>query len=36
MLQTVPGRLVVQSWRSPHGAPNDVDSTLILTFVPEA
>ena len=36
MLQTVPGRLVVQSWRSPHWSTDDVDSTLILTFVPEA
>ena len=36
MLQTVPGRLVVQSWRSPHWSDDDVDSTLILTFVPEA
>ena len=35
MLQVAPKRLIVQSWRSPHWAPADLDSTLILTFVPE-
>ncbi len=35
ILQVVPKRLIVQSWRSPHWAPADLDSTLILTFVPE-
>ena len=32
MLQTVPGRLIVQSWRSPAFNKRDVDSTLILRF----
>ena len=36
ILQVVPKRLIVQSWRSPHWADSDIDSTLILTFVPEA
>lgn len=35
ILQVVSKRLIVQSWRSPHWTENDVDSTLILTFVPE-
>ena len=35
LLQVVPKRLIVQSWRSPHWSENDVDSTLILTFLPE-
>ena len=35
MLQVVPKRLIVQSWRSPHWGSADLDSTLILTFVPE-
>ena len=35
ILQVVPKRLIVQSWRSPHWATGDIDSTLILTFVPE-
>jgi uncharacterized protein YndB with AHSA1/START domain len=35
MLQVVPKRLIVQSWRSPHWTPTDLDSTLILTFWPE-
>ena len=35
ILQVVPKRLIVQSWRSPHWAPDDLDSTLILTFLPE-
>jgi uncharacterized protein YndB with AHSA1/START domain len=36
ILQVVPKRLIVQSWRSPHWGPGDLDSTLILRFVPEA
>lgn len=32
MLATVPGRLVVQSWRSSNFAPNDPDSILVLSF----
>jgi activator of HSP90 ATPase len=35
MLQTVPGRLIVQAWRSNHWAAEDLDSTLILTFLPD-
>jgi uncharacterized protein YndB with AHSA1/START domain len=35
MLQVVAKRLIVQSWRSPHWGPEDLDSTLILTFLPE-
>lgn len=35
MLQVVPKRLVVQSWRSPHWGATDPDSTLILTFIPD-
>lgn len=35
ILQVVPKRLIVQSWRSPNWTDNDVDSTLILTFLPE-
>lgn len=35
ILQVVPKRLIVQSWRSPHWGPLDLDSTLILTFWPE-
>ena len=35
ILQVVPKRLIVQSWRSPHWGPEDLDSTLILTFLPE-
>ncbi len=36
ILQVVPKRLIVQSWRSPHWGSDDLDSTLILTFLPEA
>jgi uncharacterized protein YndB with AHSA1/START domain len=36
ILQVVPKRLIVQSWRSPHWGELDLDSTLILTFLPEA
>jgi uncharacterized protein YndB with AHSA1/START domain len=35
ILQVVPKRLIVQSWRSPHWGPTDLDSTLILTFLSE-
>ncbi len=35
ILQVVPKRLIVQSWRSPHWESADLDSTLILTFLPE-
>lgn len=33
-LATVPGRLIVQSWRSCNFAESDPDSTLILGFTP--
>jgi uncharacterized protein YndB with AHSA1/START domain len=35
ILQVVPKRLIVQSWRSPYWGPDDIDSTLILSFLPE-
>jgi uncharacterized protein YndB with AHSA1/START domain len=35
ILQVVPKRLIVQSWRSPQWGPTDIDSTLILAFWPE-
>ena len=35
ILQVVPKRLIVQSWRSPNWSSTAVDSTLILTFSPE-
>ena len=35
ILQVVPKRLIVQSWRSPNWGSTDIDSTLILTFWPE-
>lgn len=35
ILQLVPNRLIVQSWRSTHFGKRDVDSTLILSFWPE-
>ena len=35
MLQTIPGRLIVQSWRSPAFKKGDVDSILILRFTPK-
>jgi uncharacterized protein YndB with AHSA1/START domain len=35
ILQLVPKRLIVQSWRSPHWGPDDIDSTLILAFLEE-
>lgn len=34
VLQTVPGRLIVQSWRSTAFRKRDADSTLILRFSP--
>jgi activator of HSP90 ATPase len=34
-LQTVPGRLIVQSWRSRSFRKGDADSTLILRFTPK-
>ena len=33
-LATVPGRLIVQSWRSVHFGKRDADSILILAFSP--
>jgi uncharacterized protein YndB with AHSA1/START domain len=35
ILQVVPKRLIVQSWRAAHWKADDLDSTLILTFWPE-
>ena len=35
MLQVVPKRLIVQAWRSPYWTPADLDSTLVLTFLPD-
>lgn len=35
ILQVIPKRLIVQSWRSPYWGPTDLDSTLVLTFLPE-
>ncbi len=35
ILQLVPNRLIVQSWRSTHFGKRDLDSTLILSFWPE-
>lgn len=34
ILQVVPNRLIVQSWRSTNFGKTDVDSTLILAFAP--
>jgi activator of HSP90 ATPase len=34
ILQLSPKRLIVQSWRSAHFGKGDLDSTLILSFVP--
>jgi len=34
MLQAVPGRLVVQAWRSTGWKKGDLDSTLVLRFTP--
>jgi activator of HSP90 ATPase len=36
MLQVVKPRLIVQSWRSVNFAVEDQDSTLIISFTPEA
>ena len=35
ILQVVPKRLIVQSWRAKNWKAHDIDSTLILTFWPE-
>ncbi len=35
ILQVVPKRLIVQSWRASHWKARDIDSTLILTFWPQ-
>jgi len=35
ILQVVPKRLIVQSWRATGWKARDIDSTLILTFWPE-
>lgn len=35
ILQVVPKRLIVQSWRAKHWKVNDLDSTLVLSFWPE-
>lgn len=35
ILQTVPKRLIVQAWRSGAWKPDDIDSTLVLSFWPE-
>ena len=35
-LHVVPGRLIVQAWRSANWTEDVVDSTLILSFVPQA
>jgi uncharacterized protein YndB with AHSA1/START domain len=35
VLQVVPNRLIVQSWRSKMFGRGDLDSTLVLTFWPE-
>lgn len=32
ILQAVPGKLIVQSWRASHWKKSDFDSTLILSF----
>ena len=32
ILQVVPKRLIVQSWRAAHWKPTEIDSTLVLTF----
>ncbi len=35
ILQVIPNRLIVQSWRSTHFYKRDLDSTLVLSFWPE-
>ncbi len=34
-LQVVPKRLIIQSWRGKHWKPEDIDSTLIISFWPD-
>lgn len=34
ILQVVPNRLIVQAWRSTNFGKRDIDSTLVLTFLP--
>jgi uncharacterized protein YndB with AHSA1/START domain len=34
ILQVIPNRLIVQSWRSTHFGRRDLDSTLVLAFWP--
>jgi len=36
ILQVVPNKLIVQSWRASHWKKSDLDSTLIITFWPDA
>ena len=33
--QTVPNKLIVQSWRASHWKKSDLDSTLVLSFRPD-
>ena len=35
ILHLVPKRLIVQAWRANHWSPEDLDSTLVLTFWPD-
>lgn len=35
MLAAVPKRMIVQAWRANHWKPEDLDSTLVLTFWPD-
>jgi uncharacterized protein YndB with AHSA1/START domain len=35
ILQTVPNKLIVQSWRASHWKKSDLDSTLVLSFRPD-
>ena len=35
ILQVVPNKLIVQSWRSTHFPKSEIDSTLILSFWPD-
>src|SRR5258706_11419244 len=34
ILQVIPSKLIVQSWRSTHFGRRDIDSTLVLRFLP--
>jgi uncharacterized protein YndB with AHSA1/START domain len=36
ILQVVPNRLIVQSWRSTRFGRRDMDSTLVLSFFPDS